>query len=77
MELEKDIYEEAGENFNINSPKQLGVVLFENMKIPGGQEDEDRLLYGGGRTGEISAGLPDHRKDPGVQAVYKVKVHLC
>lgn len=38
MELEKDIYEEAGENFNINSPKQLGVVLFENMKIPGGKK---------------------------------------
>ena len=38
VELEKDIYEEAGENFNINSPKQLGVVLFENMKIPGGKK---------------------------------------
>ena len=35
-ELEKEIYEEAGETFNINSPKQLGVVLFENMKLPGG-----------------------------------------
>ena len=38
VELEKDIYEEAGETFNINSPKQLGVVLFENMKIPGGKK---------------------------------------
>lgn len=37
-ELEKEIYAEAGETFNINSPKQLGVVLFENMKIPGGKK---------------------------------------
>lgn len=37
-ELEKEIYEEAGEIFNINSPKQLGVVLFENMKLPGGRK---------------------------------------
>ena len=31
--LEKQIYEKAGENFNINSPKQLGVILFEKMKL--------------------------------------------
>lgn len=28
------IHEAAGEEFNINSPKQLGVVLFENLKLP-------------------------------------------
>ena len=32
--LEKDIYAEAGYEFNINSPKQLGTVLFEKMGIP-------------------------------------------
>ena len=37
-ELEKEIYGEAGETFDINSPKQLGVVLFENMKLPGGRK---------------------------------------
>ena len=37
-ELEKEIYKEAGETFNINSPKQLGVVLFENMKLQGGRK---------------------------------------
>ena len=31
--LEKTIFEEAGEEFNIASPKQLGIVLFENMKL--------------------------------------------
>ncbi len=37
-ELEKEIFEDAGETFNINSPKQLGVVLFENLQIPGGKK---------------------------------------
>ena len=32
--LEKEIYEAAGETFNINSPKQLGVILFEKLKLP-------------------------------------------
>ena len=31
--LEKGIYEKAGEDFNLASPKQLGIVLFENMKL--------------------------------------------
>ena len=37
-ELEKKIYEEAGQQFNINSPKQLGVVLFENLHLPSGKK---------------------------------------
>lgn len=38
QELEALIYEEAGEKFNINSPKQLGVILFEKMGLPGGKK---------------------------------------
>ncbi|WP_394527110.1 DNA polymerase I [Lacrimispora sp. JR3] len=38
MELEQKIYEETGETFNINSPKQLGEILFDHMKIPGGKK---------------------------------------
>ena len=38
LELEKEIYELAGETFNINSPKQLGVVLFEHMGLKGGKK---------------------------------------
>ena len=37
-ELEDLITEEAGESFNINSPKQLGVILFEKMGLPGGKK---------------------------------------
>jgi len=34
VELERKIYEEVGEEFNINSPKQLGVILFEKLRLP-------------------------------------------
>ncbi len=34
VDLEKEIYELAGEKFNINSPKQLGVILFEKLGMP-------------------------------------------
>lgn len=36
--LEKQIYEKAGHTFNINSPKQLGEILFGEMKLPGGKK---------------------------------------
>ena len=32
--LESEIYEISGEEFNINSPKQLGVILFEKLSLP-------------------------------------------
>lgn len=37
-ELETRIYKEAGETFNINSPKQLGVILFDKMGLKGGKK---------------------------------------
>jgi len=33
--LEKKIYKEAGEEFNVNSPKQLGEILYDKLKITG------------------------------------------
>ncbi len=36
IEMERKIYEFAGQEFNINSPKQLGEVLFDKMKIESG-----------------------------------------
>ena len=37
-DLEGRIYDRAGESFNINSPKQLGTVLFEKMQLPHGKK---------------------------------------
>lgn len=37
-ELENSIHERAGEDFNINSPKQLGEILFEKLQLPGGKK---------------------------------------
>lgn len=37
-ELEHSIHEKAGREFNILSPKQLGEILFEEMKLPGGKK---------------------------------------
>ena len=37
-ELEQKIYEQAGTEFNINSPKQLGEILFDRLKLPGGKK---------------------------------------
>ncbi|MBQ9997539.1 MAG: DNA polymerase I [Clostridia bacterium] len=36
--LEQEIYSISGQQFNINSPKQLGVVLFETLKLPAGKK---------------------------------------
>ncbi len=38
--LENDIYNLAGEKFNISSPKQLGDILFEKLGLPGGKKNQ-------------------------------------
>lgn len=37
-DIEKQIQDQSGENFNVASPKQLGDVLFEKLKLPGGKK---------------------------------------
>lgn len=40
VELSKEIFDLAGEEFNINSPKQLGEILFEKLKLPLGKKNK-------------------------------------
>jgi DNA polymerase-1 len=48
-ELEQKIYETAGEKFNLASPKQLGEVLFDKMKIGGAKQKKTK-------TGQYATG---------------------
>lgn len=53
--LEKDIHELAGGPFNVGSPKQMGVVLFEKMNLPSGKKTKT-----GYSTGEDVLEKIDH-----------------
>ncbi|MEA4832466.1 MAG: DNA polymerase I [Oscillospiraceae bacterium] len=44
--IEKKIYEEAGQTFNINSPKQLGYILFEVLNLPHGKKTKTGFSTG-------------------------------
>ncbi len=61
--LEQEIYQATGETFNINSPKQLGEVLFEKMKLKGGKKT---------KTGYSTAADVLEKLAPEVPAVQKV-----
>ncbi|MBV8391889.1 MAG: DNA polymerase I [Alphaproteobacteria bacterium] len=40
-ELEKEIHKIAGREFNVGSPKQLGEILFDEQKLPGGKRNKN------------------------------------
>lgn len=42
--LLQSIYKEAGETFNVNSPKQLGHILFEKMQLPAEKKQKQDIL---------------------------------
>lgn len=74
--LEEEIYDEAGEEFNINSPKQLGVILFEKMDFPvikktktGYSTSADVLEKLRGK-GEIIDKILDYRKFSKLKSTY-------
>ena len=46
--LEAEIYNLAGQNFNVGSPKQLGEILFDKLELPGGKK---------GKTGAYGTGV--------------------
>ncbi len=57
-ELEESIYKQAGEEFNINSPKQLGVILFEKLGIKGGKKTKTGYSTAADVLEELSATNP-------------------
>lgn len=54
----KDIYVEAGEPFNINSPKQLGHILFEKMGLPAGKKTKTGYSTAADVLEELAAAYP-------------------
>lgn len=74
LELQKEIWRIAGSQFNINSPKQLGAVLFEHLGLPSGKKtksgystDESVLS---GLTHEIIAPLLEYRELAKLKGTY-------
>lgn len=57
-ELEKSIYAQAGEEFNINSPKQLGEILFEKMGIQGGKKTKTGYSTSADVLEKLAADVP-------------------
>lgn len=53
-----EIYEMAGEEFNIGSPKQIGEILFERMAIPGGRKTKTGYATGAEILSELAATHP-------------------
>jgi DNA polymerase I len=42
FQIEEQIYQMAGERFNVNSPQQLGTILFEKLKLPQGKKTKGK-----------------------------------
>lgn len=56
--IEQEIYREAGEEFNINSPKQLGVILFEKMNMPYGKKTKSGYSTAADVLGKLAPDYP-------------------
>lgn len=65
--LTSEIYDAAGESFNINSPKQLSVILFEKLGLPGGKKTKSGYSTGA----EVLNKLAD--KHPIVQMILEFR----
>ena len=71
--LEQEIYKDAGEEFNINSPKQLGVILFEKLGLPGGKKTKSGYSTAADVLDKLAESQPVVRKILGYRSVYKLK----
>lgn len=71
--LEKEIYADAGEEFNINSPKQLGGILFEKLGLPGGKKTKSGYSTAADVLEKLAGEQPIVRKILEYRSVYKLK----
>ena len=71
--LEQEIYGETGCEFNINSPKQLGEILFERMKMPGGKKTKTGYSTAADVLEKLAPDYPVVRKILDYRQVTKLK----
>ena len=76
-ELEQKIYEEADEAFNINSPKQLGVILFEKLQLPHGKKTKTGYSTAADVLEKLAAGVSDRVRYSGVPSADEAEIDLC
>ncbi len=75
-DLSEKIFSLAGEEFNINSPKQLGVILFEKLKLPLGRKTKTgystdvKVLEKLSAYHELPAALLEHRTISKLKSTY-------
>lgn len=72
-ELEKEIYGETGKTFNINSPKQLGEILFDEMHMPGGKKTKTGYSTAAGVLEKLAPDYPFVQKILDYRQVTKLK----
>jgi len=82
-EVEKQVFEAAGETFNLASPKQLGVVLFEKLEIPpvkktktGQYSTAEEVLVELAEDYEIPKMILEHRSLSKLKSTYTDKLPL-
>lgn len=82
-ELESKIYQEAGEEFNINSPKQLGQILFGKLMLPGAKKTKTgystaaEVLENLADEYPIVADILEYRQLTKLKSTYADGLHEC
>ena len=71
--LEQEIFSDTGCEFNINSPKQLGEILFEKMKMPGGKKTKTGYSTAADVLEKLAPDYPVVRKILDYRQVAKLK----
>ena len=77
IKLEQEIYTEADCTFNINSPKQLGEVLFEKMQLPHGKKTKTGYSTNAEILETLSADYPFVQKILDYRAFAKLRSTYC